>query len=97
MLGIHGTPPIVSLLCFRVNLTANQCGDYERMRCRHHLIIQISAGVSKNVAVAEGEDLQLDLWETLRMFYQFFTAVVFDICLQEFMTDRSGSCYRSKC
>ena len=24
------------------------------------------------------------------MFYQFLTAVVFDMCLQDFMTDRSG-------
>ena len=32
------------------------------------------------------------------MIYQFLTAVVFDMCLQGFMTDRSGSLvYRSKC
>ena len=32
------------------------------------------------------------------MFYQFLTAVVFDMCLQDFMTDRCGSLvYRSKC
>ena len=51
LLGIHGTPPIVSSLCFRVNLTANQHGGYECMRCRHQLIIQISASVSESIAV----------------------------------------------
>ena len=39
LLGRNGTPPIFSL-CFWVNLTANQRGDYERMRCRHRLNIQ---------------------------------------------------------
>ena len=60
---------------------------------RHHLIIQISVAVSKIVAVTASrrEDLQLELRETLLMFYQFLTAVVFDICLQDFMIDRSGS------
>ena len=51
LLGIFGTPPIVSSLCFRVNLTANQRGDYERMRCRYNMIIEVSAAVSKIVAV----------------------------------------------
>ena len=45
------TPPIVSSDCFRVNLTANQRGDYERMRCRYNMIIEVSAAVSKIVAV----------------------------------------------
>ena len=51
LFGIHGTPPIVSSDCFRVNLTANQRGDYERMRCRYNMIIEVSAAVSKIVAV----------------------------------------------
>ena len=74
-------------------MTANQRGDYECMRCRHQLIIQISAAVSKIVAVTASrrEDSQLDLRETLLMFYQFLIVVVFDTCLQDFMTDRSGS------
>ena len=42
------------------------------------------------------EDSQFNLRETLFMFYQFLTAVVFGMYLQEvakkdFMTDRSGS------
>ena len=51
LLGIHGIPPIVSSRCFRVNLTANQRGDYERMRCRHQLIIQIFAAFSEIFAL----------------------------------------------
>ena len=51
LLGINGTPPIFSSFCFRVNLTANQRGDYERMRCRYNMIIEVSAAVSKIVAV----------------------------------------------
>ena len=43
LLGIRGTPPIVSSPCFRVNLTANWRGDYERMRCRYHLMIEVSS------------------------------------------------------
>ena len=37
------------------------------------------------------EDSQLDLRETLLMFYQYLTAVVFDMRLQDFTTDHSGS------
>ena len=94
LLGIYGTPPFVPSVCFRLNLTANQHGDYERMRCRHHLIVQIFAVVSKIVAVtasSEGRFSQLCLQETLPMFHQFLTAVVTDMCLQDFMTARSGS------
>ena len=47
LLGIHGSPPIVFWLCISVNLTANQRGDYERMRCRYRLIIQIFRAVAK--------------------------------------------------
>ena len=93
MLGINGVPPIVSLLCFRVNLTANQRGDHERMRCRYHLIIKVSAAVSKIVAVTASSKgrFAAQLRKNLLMFYQFLTAVVFYMCLQDFMTDHSGS------
>ena len=32
-------------------MTANQRGDYERMRCRYNMIIEVPAAVSKIVAV----------------------------------------------
>ena len=82
---IHGTPPIVFSL-FLANLTANQRGDYERMRRRHTLMIQIPAAVAKEAAVTPSvarEDSQLDLRETLLTFYQPLTAVVLDVCLKK--------------
>ena len=98
LLGIHGTPRFVLSLCFWVNLTANQRGDYERMRCRHRLIVQISAAVAKKVAVTTSSEgrFAARLMGNFAYILSILTAVMFDIRLQEtanedFMTDRSGS------
>ena len=85
-------------LCFWVNLTANRRRDYERMRCRHWLIIQISGAFAKIVAVTRSNKERLAARFTGNFAYvlSILTAVVFHRCLQEttkkyFMTDRSGS------
>ena len=103
-LGIHGTPPIVFSLCFLVNLIANQRGDYECMRCRHTLMIQICAAVAKKVAVTEKQGkIRSSIYGKLCLkSYQSLTAVMFDMCLKKLQRNIPSpivleAWYRSEC
>ena len=72
-------------------MTANQRGDYKRMRCRYNMIIEVPAAVSKIVAVTVSSKGRFAALFTRNFAYFLSILDCSCVCVPAIFHDRSFS------